>query len=394
MTTCSTPKMLSASGDNAERIAFIKMKKCIESLGSYIRGKTNVHIPIKEAIGQLTISLREFEDCRADCGNVVRMDKATQSEATREAPLETPNQSLAHADPDPVGGDAESNPEKKWTDVVRKKKPAAHRKREAEKRKPDVVTPRRKIEPKHRLDAIVVKTNDGSQSSYAQALQKIKKEVAIPDSQIEVHSIRRTKAGELMLQLKKGSTQTERLVKEITGALGEGATVRKLVPTCAIEIRDLDSGADEKEVLDALNSAVAGVLEEGQAKVKSLRPAYGGTQLAVVTMPANAAQAVLGCGKIRVGWVNCRVRQRIHLTRCFRCHEFGHLAADCKGKENRAAMCLACGRAGHKAKECKNKPHCMLCSQKPGNSDVNHQATSGKCPAFRAALERARKNQK
>ncbi|KAG7191300.1 hypothetical protein KM043_000085 [Ampulex compressa] len=57
-------------------------------------------------------------------------------------------------------------------------------------------------------------------------------------------------------------------------------------------------------------------------------------------------------GKLRVGWVNCRVKLREPSTRCYRCHEDGHTARECNSEVECSKQCFRCGQEGHKVVAC------------------------------------------
>ncbi|KAJ8934797.1 hypothetical protein NQ314_013194 [Rhamnusium bicolor] len=45
------------------------------------------------------------------------------------------------------------------------------------------------------------------------------------------------------------------------------------------------------------------------------------------------AEELLKTGKIRIGWVQCEIRKRIQITRCFRCLGHGHRTGECQGED-------------------------------------------------------------
>ncbi|KAK9694644.1 Zinc knuckle [Popillia japonica] len=104
---------------------------------------------------------------------------------------------------------------------------------------------------------------------------------------------------------------------------------------------------------------------------------------------------LLKLGRVKIGWVGCRIRERVEVTRCFKlgcrirervevtrcfkCLEFGHRRKDCKGQD-RSDLCLNCNQTGHTAKDCASENFCPVC-QKTG-----HRADSTKCLKFRELL--------
>lgn len=78
--------------------------------------------------------------------------------------------------------------------------------------------------------------------------------------------------------------------------------------------------------------------------------------------------------------VRCRVERRVRVDKCHRCWAFDHLARECMGPDRRN-LCLKCGKSGHKREGCKAEEECPLCEKK------GHRAGSGRCGAFKRALE-------
>ena len=92
-----------------------------------------------------------------------------------------------------------------------------------------------------KLDAIVLKPADGK--TYAYILSTIRTAVKPEDSGIEDRSIRQTRAGQVLLEL-KGSTTTARAsfseaLKGETDNDNDCTVVKELVPRVLLEIRDL-----------------------------------------------------------------------------------------------------------------------------------------------------------
>ena len=81
-----------------------------------------------------------------------------------------------------------------------------------------------------------------------------------------------------------------------------------------------------------------------------LRKSHRGTQAASVTLPIIAANKLLQRRKVRIGWVNCRFR--LIIIKCYRCHQSGHQAKECKNEVERPKKCFYRGKEGHKAENC------------------------------------------
>lgn len=129
--------------------------------------------------------------------------------------------------------------------------------------------------------------------------------------------------------------------------MGPNASVRVLEDKSPVEILDLDAETTTQEVADALTRYDGGV----EARVVSLRKAYGGSQTAVVLLPPAMAARLCKAGRIRVGLVYARVRHTEPRQRCLKCLNFNHMARECVGQD-RTGLCWKCGEEGHRASNC------------------------------------------
>ena len=156
--------------------------------------------------------------------------------------------------------------------------------------------------------------------------------------------VRRTIKRELLLQLGKNGERTE----DFRGAVGEPL---------------------------GKSAYVAGLKGISNTNIVALRRTYGEKQIAIVSLNAVAAAILLKKGRIRIGWVICRIRERNIPTKCYRCMQFGHMARQCDSIVDRSGTCRKCG-----------EPNCMFFKVDNPKS-ANHIAGSGKCPQFSKALK-------
>lgn len=239
---------------------------------------------------------------------------------------------------------------------------------------------RRRLRP----EALIIKPAQGT--SYADVLEEIRSKVRPQESETEVQSIRRTRTGDVLLELGPNSKNTDGFCGALKDALGDQARILNLRPRVSIEIRDLDGFTTEPEVAAALKRDIPEVEE---VKIK-IFPCPRGQQVAIVEIREKWAAKLISTGKIKIGWVSCRVRERVNVTRCFRCCGFGHVAKECKGID-RSKLCYKCFGAGHKARECTATGNCMLCTEKGvEQAELTHPVGSGKCQVYREALQAAK----
>ena len=170
-------------------------------------------------------------------------------------------------------------------------------------------------------EAVLIKPAEGKM--YANVLQKIMDSVDPSTTQTLFKTIRCTLSGEVLLELQSTQNKTQ-FSDEV-----RRADVRGSIPKTSVEIRDIDACATKDEVRQAI--ARAGV--EGDLVIRLTDASNRGQRLAIATAQETEAIKLLKTGKLKVGWVICRVRCRIPLVRCFRCLSYGHHARDCKGTD-------------------------------------------------------------
>ena len=232
-------------------------------------------------------------------------------------------------------------------------------------------------QPRQRPLAVLIQPSEGR--TYAETVKAVKAGIDPAKVGVTISSVKKTRKGEILLEI---TSRNHKDVATLAAAVTEGCGLesRALGQSHRLEIRDVEVSTTKEELIAEL--ATLGH-KEG-TKVLHTIPDRRGTLTAIVELPANAARDLTLKGNIRIGWSVCRVRRRVELLRCFRCHCFGHPARRCTGLD-RTALCYNCGESGHTAKQCKNSPRCAQCdpTRAPG---VNHRTGSGACPAFRRML--------
>lgn len=94
--------------------------------------------------------------------------------------------------------------------------------------------------------------------------------------------------------------------------------------------------------------------------------------------------------RIYLGWQACKIKPYIIVTRCFKCHRYGHSAKAC-AQEN--PTCGHCAKEGHSLKECPDKEWNYRCANcmRDKNKLHKHDVASNKCPLYLQELQRAQK---
>lgn len=150
-----------------------------------------------------------------------------------------------------------------------------------------------------------------------------------------------------------------------------------------VEVQDLDCVTSEAEVENSIRSALGLPADDQTVKTKSMRQSFMGTQRAIVRLKGVDARKIAEKGRIKVGWINARIRLKVKATKCFRFLGYGHTRHACRGTDRSEACCL-CAKEGHKISSCNAPPRCVACQDIKEPTD--HFPGSSKCVAYRRAV--------
>ncbi|KAG7196414.1 hypothetical protein KM043_018822 [Ampulex compressa] len=110
----------------------------------------------------------------------------------------------------------------------------------------------------------------------------------------------------------------------------------------------------------------------------------------VLEVAPEIRRKILAKERVNIGWMSCKVRDHLQVSRCFKCQSYGHIAKHCKAAEE---ICKQCSKSGHRGSDCPEadkKAVCINC--KKSHREFHHKAGSKKCPSHVAALERKAAN--
>ena len=384
--------VMTTQKDSAEsrRKMLLALGKRIEELQEYVKPRHNVHQEIK----RLAASIRRLYDDYADQAEESAKKPKSTAVHTQTSPGPRMNRARDHPEkPKPsdfpkMANTMKSARQEQRTTVPPSAVPQASTSSAAADGTPvspmdwQKVGKRRTRAAKRRPvrpDLIILRVKEGG-PSYAEMLRSMKEDPSLKTVGDNVTKVRRNAAGNLLLELKKSAAANQMSVA-LSQKLGDSASVVTRTQETTLEIRDLDESTTTADVRAALEARLEMNIDE--AVIKSIRKAYGSTQTAVLRLPMEVARKLSETGKLRVGWVNCRIREKTEVRKCYRCWAFGHLARDCTGTD-RTKCCLRCGEGGHKRATCKSaEARCVVCSD---NAKRNHPTGSFGCPAYQAAV--------
>ncbi|XP_076544562.1 uncharacterized protein LOC143305347 [Osmia lignaria lignaria] len=209
----------------------------------------------------------------------------------------------------------------------------------------------------------------GKEATFADILRKVKE---------KVKSVKQTRAGNLLIEFTPNA-DLESFKNNIDGKLGSEVEVARLQQKMDIELKGIDPSVDREEILAAIMKELGNVSPE--VKIKVLRVDPRQNKVAIVEGPAAVMLKLVKKAKIKIGWTVVMVKEIPRLTRCFRCHEFGHIASNCKNANNATGFCRKCGSTDHQMRECSAQPRCRLCLKDNLPEEMlMHIAASVRCP--------------
>lgn len=178
-------------------------------------------------------------------------------------------------------------------------------------------------------DAIAVKPGNGE--TVANILKSMRKDVDLESTGVQISSITESRNGTILIKLKVKDAERAVLEEALKLKLGSRATVRGLVMFENVELQDLDCVTSETEVENSVRSTLGLPEDVETVKIRSMQQSFMGTQRAIVRLKSADTRKIVEKGRIKVEWVNTRVRLKVKATKCFRCLEYGHTRHACKG---------------------------------------------------------------
>lgn len=236
--------------------------------------------------------------------------------------------------------------------------------------------------------AVEVKVAAGMSFADTVRAVRVTSGVRVDELGAAVKTMRQTRSGNLIVEFGMG-TKAEAAAVKLQSMLKSAISdkvgpIVNLGAVAEIEILDIDAVADRTEVEKALNRAVAelpGDMDRSGVKFTGMWSTRSGNQIATAQVPKSVAAAII---RLPIGWTMCRVRPRTQApVRCFKCHGYSHVSAECKGPDLTKA-CRRCGEPGHREKECATE-QCVACKRLGDVVVAPHKPGSARCEARRRA---------
>jgi hypothetical protein len=175
---------------------------------------------------------------------------------------------------------------------------------------------------------------------------------------------------------------TKKCREEIPTKLGDAYDVNvSKQKNPLLKIWGLSEILEKEEFIQRLKKQNECVLESADLNVVNIKKNPRGV-MCLLEADQQTHESLLAVGRVLIGWDSCRVYQHIDILRCFKCSQFGHIAANCR---NQLCCAKCCG--DHDGQDCYSVDvKCVNCvganERLKLNLDVNHASFSLKCPSY------------
>ena len=228
-----------------------------------------------------------------------------------------------------------------------------------------------KSRSKYKNEAIILSPEENK--SYKDILKTIRDTAELIDKSEDIKTIRKTKLGNVILELEKGVKAEE--FTSILETKIEGSKIRTSghkSETTILEISNMDSLTTEEEIRKTLTEKINNS-EIGSKMDIRIKETANGTLIATIGAENETATKIKGIGKLKIGAVECPIKERSKIDRCYKCWAIGHTARQCKGPD-RSKLCRNCTKENHIAAKCDKISYCAECEKE------GHRTYSAICP--------------
>lgn len=151
-------------------------------------------------------------------------------------------------------------------------------------------------------DVVIIKTSE--ERTYVSVLKSLRKGLVDACLSGEVGTVRKTRDGDLLLQLNKQTTKSSKVKLVAESSTGAETYVKALI--VAVEIRGLDADVTPEELIFAISEKTkTSVTNEN---TRALKPGLGGKVVAVVLLPTKIANELARDPRLRL--VRCALEYR------------------------------------------------------------------------------------
>lgn len=237
---------------------------------------------------------------------------------------------------------------------------------------------------------VIIKPKNVTQNATATS-DDIRKEISSRD--VNACGLRKLHGGSVVISCESGaaSMKMKTMVEAKFGDKYDVSLPDIMKPRMRIFRVD---GVNENDIVDELKQRNEWLVNGDivvKKIIKSKNEKYNDFDV-IIEVDLDSFDKLTDAGCVNLGWKSCKVAHHIHLTRCFKCCGFGHIAERCSNK-------LACAKCSgeHKTAECKsNETRCVNCkvmNEKFGTKlNTRHRPWHSSCDVLKKRTERFAKN--
>ena len=284
-------------------------------------------------------------------------------------------------------------PSESFANVVKK---AIEESNIAPAKKEQVICDHGRAQTANPQSVLIVKPKDPSTAAtnFESALDDI--EVALEE--VPMNSYRKTKEGEVVLKFPSDAVR-ENARTAITSRFGDNSAVtisepKRMLPKMVIP--DMQSNLADGEVIPAIlakNERIKKLVNDGLALSLVFSKVRDDRKMVVLKMAPEIRNMIINQDRyLYIGRRRYRVHDRVWVTRCYHCQGFGHVAGDCRLKDQ-PPRCSFCAEE-HESRNCthRDSPKCVNCHALGNRSPSDHYASSAECPLIVAQKKKIIEN--
>ncbi|KAK9744976.1 hypothetical protein QE152_g7276 [Popillia japonica] len=148
-----------------------------------------------------------------------------------------------------------------------------------------------------------------------QGVKKLKQKVGIEELGVKIKKIRKTGRGDLALTVGGEQDKANALISEIRNKIDNVKVSTKANGAMIVFVMGIDPATKEKELIEAMAKETK--LEQRDINVRAITKGKYEEQTTTIELPRKKATDLIRQRKVKVGCVECRVRERIYIGRCF-----------------------------------------------------------------------------
>ena len=245
--------------------------------------------------------------------------------------------------------------------------------------------------PREKFEVVLVKPEKEDRRNNEQIKEDVLKKLEGVRRNLKVRNIRQMRKQGLVIEVKDNSDveTIKRCNLDKVGLVVERP--RKIHPS--IIVYDIEKDYKEEELKEELIRKNLGEVSESEFAeltneikfVHNFKVKDANRVNWIIQLPAKFYTNILNKGRVFMMWRSYRTKEFVNITRCYKCHGYGHIAKFCNSPDQ---LCSMCGSKEHLRNDCpkKNSPECVNCVRAK-RRDTKHEVHNRECPEYKRQLE-------